>query len=156
MTDSQTQGAVLMGKFHVRLGGQDVAITEKSMSDNLEFREAVGKVLGDVLPIFAPLFQKGITKTIAAQRNGDANAGASVIAALCEEDIEPLLQKAFPVLIGRGAGLLVECLYLYAPETREIEATFEERVEAGLEVLAVAFPLVRAIGRGILTILTRI
>ena len=132
--DMQT---ILMDR-EVTLAGQKRSFKVRSIGETHEFRRRVGELMGSLVK---PLFDAYM------KAEGDTD----------KIDVQGLFGTLFPLLLGDGVDALVDMLWLYAPELKEYEAdaTDDEVLDAALEVLEIAFPLVLQIGKRTVALLTR-
>ena len=165
---AQTEEAVIAGRFEVMLAGEPRTIQEKPLAENMQFRRAVGNLLGELFDPLTPFLMDFFTKRAQEEKTAKAQRGKKRNPLVKrkeksgeDEPVEELLRKALrelaPVLMGEGADELILALWLYAPELEEFkdDSTFEEQVTAGLEVLGVAFPLVLSLAKGMMSLINR-
>ena len=128
----------LLQSREVTLAGQQRSFSIKSIKDTHEFRRRVGELMGSLV---TPLFD-----TWSASDGKLENA-----------DLRVIFQQALPILLADGVDSLIDMLWVYAPELKEFEAdaTDDEILDAALEVLEIAFPLVLKIGKRIVALLSR-
>lgn len=117
----------LLGVFRLTLAGEERTVAKKPIKDSYEFRRVAGH-------LFAPI----AGKLIAAQ--GKAKDESSAEAAFGE-----MLPDLIPFLLSDGLDKLISLPALYDPALKEAQdaASDDELIDAGVEVLALAFPLLQ-------------
>lgn len=126
---------ILLQTISLTLGGETVDIPVKSMAETYQFRKELGKVVGGVLGEFG----EEIAGLLKNRENLEKH--------LADLPLGATLGKALPIILADGPDALIKMLFLYAPELKKYEkaATEEELMDAALEVLRAAFPLLRRI-----------
>ena len=133
-TDTQT----ILQIREVTLAGQKRGLRIKSIGETHAFRRRVGELMGTLAkPLLDAYMATG----------GDTE----------KMEAETIIRQLFPLLLGDGVDALLDMLWLYAPELKEFEqgATDDEVLDAALEVLEIAFPLVLKVGKRTVALLTR-
>ncbi len=163
MPVERTESDILLQQATVALGGEPRAIEIKSLRNMREFRVAVGAMLASLIPLCEPVIQAFVKSSVRQARrvkDGDpelANADADMSAFL-DVDLTAVLASLAPILIGEMPDTVVNLFWLYAPELKEefgSVATYEEEIDAGLEVLAIVYPFVITCGKGIVKLVMR-
>lgn len=119
----RTEEDIIMQRAFVVLGGERREFRVRSIREASAFRRAIGGVIGKALA-----------------QNPDVDIeNISAIGAT-------MIQRVIPILFSDGIDVLMEIPFLYAPELNQYqnESTEQEQIDAGMEVLTLAFPLVKA------------
>ena len=108
----------LLQQARVTLGGEEHVIRVKSIKETAKFRRLLGELIGNSL---APILSRSEGNVTSAD----------------------VMRHLVPVLFGDGLDAAPDIVSLYAPETTEAlaDATDEEIIEAALEVVRLALPL---------------
>ncbi|HUT58985.1 MAG TPA: hypothetical protein VNA25_14145 [Phycisphaerae bacterium] len=144
MTEEPTQKQdaaeteTILGIRTVTLAGQARNFDIKSIKDTRKFRQRVGELMGSLVEPLYNAYMKA---------EGDTD----------KIDTQNLFALLIPLVLGDGVDALLDMLWLYAPELKEFEegATEDEILDAALEVLEIAFPLVLKIGKRTVGLLSR-
>ena len=136
----RSDAQVLSRNLSVTLGGEVHEVPVKSILLMGDFRETCGKILADLLEAMGDDLDI-MAFVAAAQTEGDIKFSELMKG----EDIQPLLQRALPLLAGKTLAEFVSLLWLYHPPFEELAqaASDDEIMAAVLEVLWVAYPLDR-------------
>lgn len=128
-TKKRTEVEKCLQKFSIRLGGVDREVGVRSVRGMVELRQKIAGVLGEV----ASCYEEGVK----------------------EED---MVKKILPMLFTHGIDVIMDLPVLYAPELKDVcenEATDEELINAGYEVLDVIFPFVQTAAIGMMEVVAR-
>jgi len=149
--DSQAEESVLMQEVVVTLGGEACALKVKSLKGMGAFRRQAGVVVGRLVPLLDPVLEAFIRESVrwAKRDRADEELDEVDLSAFLKIDLAALIAKALPTLMGECPDDLIALAYAYAPELKAAldRAEYEEQVEAGMEVLALAFPFVMRLAK---------
>ena len=139
----------------VTLAGQARSFKIKSIGETHEFRRRVGQLVGTFVK---PLYDAYMEAEAKTRVQGKADAKAKPEDWVDKLDVQALSAQLLPLLLGEGVDALVDMLWTYAPELKEFEAdaTDDEILDAALEVLEIAFPLVLKIGKRTVALWSRV
>ena len=118
---NDTEEMVVAMRAVVILGGIEHTVKVKTIDETLDFRTKIGEIFGGV---FGPL----------------AAAGGSVT----PESIARAMEQMMPSLLGKSFDAFLGLVVAYEPDLAKPfeEATEDERIDAAVEVLRLALPLV--------------
>lgn len=124
MEKNDTEGMSVTMHATVILGGQERVFKVKTIAETIGFRTKAGEMFGAV---YGPL--------VAARGN---QSPASVAA---------VTERMMPNLMGKGFSDFLALIPEYAPELKDYlgDATEDETLDAAMEVLRVALPLVEKV-----------
>lgn len=147
--DENERGAIekIAGTFEVTLTGETIVLPVKPILPMREFRKCLGRMVAIVQSELGDDLKPLISQALEKDKAGNVKGEVDEIVML------NLLTASVPLMLGDGLDLMVEALWLYAPELEEKhKATADESeiVNAALEVLKIAFPLILGLAsRGI-------
>lgn len=122
---------IMMEPLELHLAGKIYMVHPHKIADEKKWLIALGQIGGTVSGAVGPIFQ-----------NTQSGLGLD----LESINIGQALQSCIPVIIGYGIPQLFDLMYLYSPELMadrsfiELNSTLDERIDAALEVLQIAFP----------------
>ena len=133
---------MLLGSLTLMVGGAPRVVRVLNIWESHAFRAKAA-------PLFEPIARLvlGAQRTATTRANEEKGDGKDVPQArmeqFAEDSFTDSLPGLMPYLMGEGALAVAELPFLYAPELEEIrtKASDEELLDAGVEVLALLYPL---------------